>query len=728
MSSQITGVQLFRQGATVTRRVTLSAPLPEQIEIPGLPVALLDDHVRLRVAQADGDLAIGSVRVGLHVVPRGDAPPSPDEHALNDLRARLQLARAQHHHLQQETVLLSRIQAPPRPEGEDGKPPPASPMASRLALAEFTDDALADRQQRIRTIEQEIEDLSRQEADLQDRIRRSAEADKIGPDEISKSVTARLFVAGTVHNAELVLEYFLAGPRWAPTYQILIARGGESATLQMRAVVVQRTGEDWSNVEMRLSTAAPLSFSQLPKLTSIRIGKAQPPPPAPGYRPPPTGGASLFADLDRDRKRLAEILPASPPWQAPSKQITPLNLVGLDRFMPAPLDAGADHYGGGGSIGGVRGDWEAGGASMDMDDDMEESYAEMPTASAAFISAEDVPAPAPPRMAKKRKGRSRPSSERLMSKLAASGEKERGITLRTEKPRPTVPQFASLRMAGPDDAQRRGDLIPIGDDERIQHALDRAGARASFNVKDELQSRRSAAQQVSLPDGLWHVGAVDGRFDYAYTAENRLDVPSDGAAHTLPVLRLEAPCEMRYVTVPRVEPAMYRQAAIENPSTAPLLPGPAEVYIDGQYAVTARLPLVAAGGKLQLGLGVEQALRVARNTHFQESRSGESVVAMTELKHRIEIELVNTLPRAAHCEVRERIPQPSKGAEVVVEEETVVPEWAPYTQRALTTRDLLGGRRWIVEIPAGQSMTLTAHYVVKIYANNELVGGNRREV
>ena len=39
-----------------------------------------------------------------------------------------------------------------------------------------------------------------------------------------------------------------------------------------------------------------------------------------------------------------------------------------------------------------------------------------------------------------------------------------------------------------------------------------------------------------------------------------------------------------------------------------------------------------------------------------------------------------------------------------------------------------GGRRWVISVKPGATQTLKANYRVKLYANNELVGGNRREV
>jgi hypothetical protein len=148
--------------------------------------------------------------------------------------------------------------------------------------------------------------------------------------------------------------------------------------------------------------------------------------------------------------------------------------------------------------------------------------------------------------------------------------------------------------------------------------------------------------------------------------------------------------------------------------------------VGGDYVLSTTLPIVARGGEFQLGLGVEQAIKVARNVHFSERRSGTKVVAMTELQHELDIELVNHLDREILCEVRERLPQPDENAEVVVEESDVRPPWESYDQRERGA-ELRGGRRWTTHVKPGKSEKLHASYVVKIYANNELVGGNRRE-
>ncbi|MBU0550776.1 DUF4139 domain-containing protein, partial [Myxococcota bacterium] len=284
-----------------------------------------------------------------------------------------------------------------------------------------------------------------------------------------------------------------------------------------------------------------------------------------------------------------------------------------------------------------------------------------------------------------------------------------------------------LRLGSPEDRQRRGALSPDIPAQEIRdfQARYRLQANPQRFILSALDRAAEAARRP-LPTGLVDMRSRDDRLDYSYRADDPVDVPSDGQLHTVPLAARPITSRLRYVVVPREDTAVYRLAQLDNPLKAPLLTGPTEVYVDGRYVLSTVMPTVLAAGSFEMGLGVEQAIQCARNTRFEEIRSGERVVAMTELRHEIEITLANHLPRPVDCEIRERVPTPALDAEVVVEEGEVRPAWSSYDQveRGLP---LAGGRRWRVKIPARGAEALKAQYTVKIYANNELVGGDRRE-
>jgi uncharacterized protein (TIGR02231 family) len=67
----------------------------------------------------------------------------------------------------------------------------------------------------------------------------------------------------------LRLAYLVRGAAWHPSYRASLDADRGEVTLVSEATVRQRTGEDWSAVALRLSTAAPASGVEPPFLTSV---------------------------------------------------------------------------------------------------------------------------------------------------------------------------------------------------------------------------------------------------------------------------------------------------------------------------------------------------------------------------------------------------------------------------------------------------------------------------
>lgn len=334
---------------------------------------------------------------------------------------------------------------------------------------------------------------------------------------------------------------------------------------------------------------------------------------------------------------------------------------------------------------------------------------------------EEAGAPPPPPAA--------PAPRRMRSRAAPKGAKKKSKAMRGgDDLAPAGPptDYADLQLGAPDSGAR-GTLSRADDAARYAAGLAASGRAVDTNASGLITAALQRATRVgALPAGASDVRVAAGNHAYIYQADARIDVAGDGAWHTVPLGVRDATCRTRYVVVPRLDTGVYRVATLQNPLAAPLLPGEAEVYVDGEYVLAAPVPFVAGEAEIELGLGVEQRLRCARNTRFEERRSDEAVVAMTDLVHHIEIRIANGLGRVADCEVRERLPQPAPKAEVVVEERAISPAWAPYSQAERGSK-LRGGRRWRVDVPAGEEAVLRAEYAVRIYAKNALVGGNRRE-
>lgn len=727
LSSTLDRVKLYATGATVYRTLTIEKSAggwPSEIEVPHLPLALADHSVRLFCLSHPNEVRILRGRVGIHVAPREHDFDTPQQETLQRIERQLHRKNTITEDLTAEITFFESFSVPPRPNTPSDRPPPASPMLARLSLTTFMNDAIAKREEQLRRLRREIATLEREKKHMEETIARHSNAQQARVSDLSKSFMAQLHNLSNAESIECQLEYFIPGARWVPQYQCHIARDGSQARLLMRALVVQNSGEDWRNVHLSLSTAQPTQWTALPKLNAIRIGKRQPPPPRQaGFRPPPVGADLLFQDVDRDHQQAKRTTPSAQLIHEPTLhanapqtfaqamlelQIEPLEADEV--YDEEPMYEEAEEYGA-------------------FDDDM-----------ASTLKMDIMEAAPKPQARMRAKKMSRPAPAPTMAAAMAppapggAAYKIGGMATEADafggNMNPTQPSsYAQLRLGGPYNSSQRNKLHPIDTRQHYQRSFNRAGLQAGadlMSLVEQASQRARSASQVPLPNGARDVRAEAASFDYLYQTRDRVDVVSDGTYHSIPVDERQMQCALNYVVVPRLDTQVYRMAALTNPSRAPLLAGQAEIYVGGEFVLTTQLHTVAPNAEFKLGLGVEQSIRCARNTTFKEVRSGNAVVATSELWHTISIELSNQLGHDVHCEVRERIPQPAPDAEVVVEEAHIEPKWTDWNQVEERKR-LHGGKRWHVTLEAGKRTTLSAQYVVKIYANNELVGGNRRE-
>ncbi len=750
--SQIDAVTVYHQGATVRRTIELKpqdGTLEPEVKIPGLPLALIDASVKVRVLKIEpesAELSAREVRVGLYVAPKDTLPEPPEAKEERETNRAIETHQSQIDQLESEISLLGAMHVPERPEGEEGKPPPPSPLSARLALEGFVDARVLERVKEIRALREGLEKLYERKAELEDQRMRASRAKRAEASELTKTVVAHLH-QGTerLERAQLQLEYFVPGARWAPAYQCRLDREGTKASIQLRAMIVQKTGEDWKNVRLSLSTAAPMRWTELPQLDAIRIGKAQPTPPERrGFRPPPLGGSKLFSDFDQGKRFAGSLAPRPLKWSPPRLEMerSALRLQRVQDPVPAlsslrSIEQASERW--------AANELPVGGAAFDEDEGTAAEIQLSAMPSEMPVLAEEAPAPrrakrAPrPEAARKPAAPPPPPTSKVLRRidpepLKKAIAREKGGGPGGPPPIPSAGAaealvFGQLSLGAPQDINRRGKLEPIDRAAQYRATLEQSGLEVALDVvalvERATELARTAAQ-VALPSGAIDVRHAAGRFDYAYEADAPVDVPANGLFHSIPLGVRESPSQMRYVVVPREDTSVFRSTSLENPTEAPLLAGPAEVYVGGEYVLTTQLPEVPPAGRFSLGLGVEQGIKCARNTRFSEARTSEKVVATNRLVHEIEIEIRNNLGRAIDCEVRERVPQPHEDAEVVVEETAVEPAWERYNQ-ADRSAPVAGGRRWKISIDALSKKTLKAQYEVKIYANNELVGGNRRE-
>jgi hypothetical protein len=706
--SRIERVVVYARGAVVTRRVALPRELaagPIDLVVAGVTAGA---EMGTLAALAEGEREVVAVSSRL-VVPGG----AVDRGALAAEVRELDLAREELEARKKARAArraeLAALAPAPDLAKRARRVDPVERVESALALGGLVAGELARLDAAIQALDDAITDNRR--------AREAAElaAAQGRPDEVAGArslheVTVRLGAGGAL--SSLAIEYVVAAARFWPAYSARFSAGATKVRLALDAHVAQDSGEDWSGVRLSLSTADLAHDARLPELASLRIGRAQPPARR-GWRAPPEGLDALFAGYDRVT---ATVVVHTSTTVAVAVEATSADLLaqalasrddedertmaGLRRAYDAPMGAAAPQparaeLAASPAVDALRGRHAAPGFGA-------------PPAPSAAPMAQGFAMPAPA-MA--------PRSKSLGGFFGGFGggglaeEAEAGAPPEPELPAAVDPgdewlDFDALALGDPADRARRGRLVraPSG----------REGAASKGRAIDALAG----------PEGVVDPAASRGLFDHRYDAEGTCDVPSTGRPHRVSVTAADAPATPRFTAVPRESAEVYREAEVENPLDAPLPAGPVDVFLDGALVTTASVAAVDRGGRLRVGLGVEERLRIARNARVEEGSAG-LLGGSTTVDHAVTVELASSLGRDVDVDVLERVPV-SDDKDVEVKLSYARPEPQKYKQldRGAPLRKGLAFR---VRVPAAGKAKIELGYRVTLPAKLELVGGNRRE-
>ena len=655
------------RGALVSRVIEVPPELPDGIvdlDVPGLTV--LAEGGTFRATAPGSERSIVFVKASLDLAAPGGVP-GPSVERVEAIAARIDRVEEQAKLLRTRRDKLMQLPLDPalsiRSNAGRGKQRVTDTLAVAALVRRWMEELdlqIADLADRLVALRHE-----RDEASLADAQARSA--DRMGSGHPTRRAHIRLEGHGAV--PRLLLEYVVEPARWWPLYTLRLGAPGNAVSWLVEALVAQRSGEDWAGVAISFSTADLVRDARMPELPSLRLGRAQKTKSA-GYRPAPAGLDAMFAAYDTG-------FPRQPPPSPPPMECAPPP---VRSPSPQPKRASVPEA-------------DAPRGSAHTPSVMPSMPSSMPMMTMAAV--------VPPGM---------------LSTLAfgALGGAAFSPAEAEPEPEPEIEpadawlDFDSLRLASPSDRQHRG---------RLHRETDTVGASA-----------RSSALQL-LEDYQPSVKVVDpsisrGVFDCRYEAEGLAEIPSDNRGYRVRVAGAESPSQIRYRTVPREAPEVFRELVVRNPFPWPLLEGPADVYLDGSLLVTTSLGLQDRGGESMVGLGVEDRIRVVRNVRVEEESAG-LLRGSLALEHTVTIEIASSLGESASVEVVDRIPC-TDDKDVDIKMLSAKPKGLRYTQ-AERGAPVRGGMSWSIALPPGGKETVECVYRITLPSKSELVGGNRRD-
>ncbi len=258
LTSDVTEVTLYPQGATVTREIPFSAPAGQHdLVLTDLPKNTPLDTVRVTI----GGAAMGSVTVRNDFVP----PRSVDDDAA------IQVAEAEVERLEEELrqglADVERIRL--EEQAAEARVAFLGQLGEGEGVAELGVTALRDLVGMIgeETLAAEQAALNARLAadaakrglkDLKEELERARQAlQALVPEEEARAMLAVSVSNDAAMQGTLTVTYNIWEANWRPVYDVKLDRAAGRLDIERGALVAQNTGENWRDVALTLSTVRP---------------------------------------------------------------------------------------------------------------------------------------------------------------------------------------------------------------------------------------------------------------------------------------------------------------------------------------------------------------------------------------------------------------------------------------------------------------------------------------
>ncbi len=274
VKTAICAVTVYPDRARITRRgETTVEPGLHRLEIPELPLTL--DPASVRAA------ARGTARARLLGVDiqRAFYVETPDEvvrrleHEIEALQDQIGALNAESVGLKAERAALKGLQGATEVYAR-GLAFAKTTAADQMALFDRLRERAAGLDTQLQTLDVTLREEGRRLEKLQKELAQLRSAR--GKDRYTAVVEIEVTQTGSL---TLEVSYVISQAGWTPLYDLRLTADSASLEVGYLAQVTQRTGEDWANVALTLSTARPALAGTLPELDPWYVGPVPPPVP-----------------------------------------------------------------------------------------------------------------------------------------------------------------------------------------------------------------------------------------------------------------------------------------------------------------------------------------------------------------------------------------------------------------------------------------------------------------
>ncbi len=203
--------------------------------------------------------------------------------------------------------------------------------------------------------------------------------------------------------------------------------------------------------------------------------------------------------------------------------------------------------------------------------------------------------------------------EKMQQEVQMMGTQQRGMNV------PMVPQMAQSQSGRMDDKSlvqfmnqyRRSQAIAGKKAEGILNDLARNNQTIEFNFDNRLiQEYQQQAEEATRTESV----------SVSYQLPGELSLPSRNDQQLVSIATVECQADFTLLASPLLTDYVYLQGDLVNTSETVLLPGPASMYRNGEFAGKGQLPLVTINESFTAGFGIDSQVQVSRELADKQTR------------------------------------------------------------------------------------------------------------
>ncbi|MGS8176870.1 mucoidy inhibitor MuiA family protein [Pseudomonas aeruginosa] len=258
VDSRISAVTVYADRAVVTRTARLQLPKGQhEIALEQLPFQLDDTSLRASLGASAAATLLDVSSAAQRVERPDDNRVQQLDQQLREIDRQLREIHDRGSVLEAQKKFLADIQSGSTQPGKDRPMPGIDELKSLLQLTEGNlERLLAEQRQlddRAAELEQRKQQLQEQRGTLN------------GDGKRFKRAVLRVALEQPAQ-VEVKLDYTLRDASWQPTYDARLRDGAKTIELTYQGLVRQSSGEDWTDVDLTLSTARPALGGNVPRL------------------------------------------------------------------------------------------------------------------------------------------------------------------------------------------------------------------------------------------------------------------------------------------------------------------------------------------------------------------------------------------------------------------------------------------------------------------------------